>query len=78
MDYNNITESNSAHDNLEKMSTSEILKKINYEDNKVSSAVKKVIPKIKITVEKVVKKIKNGGRLFYIGCLLYTSDAADE
>ena len=67
MDYNNITESNSAHDNLEKMSTSEILKKINYEDNKVSSAVKKVIPKIKITVEKVVKKIKNGGRLFYIG-----------
>ena len=67
MDYNNITESNSAHDNLEKMSTSEILKKINYEDNKVSLAVKKVIPKIKITVEKVVKKIKNGGRLFYIG-----------
>jgi N-acetylmuramic acid 6-phosphate etherase len=67
MDYNNITESNSAHDNLEKMSTSEILKKINYEDNKVSSAVKKVIPKIKATVEKVVKKIKNGGRLFYIG-----------
>ena len=50
MDYTNITESESFYDNLEKMSTSELLQKINNEDKKVSIAVRKVIPKIKETV----------------------------
>ena len=67
MDYTNITESESFYDNLEKMSTSELLQKINNEDKKVSIAVRKVIPKIKETVEIIVKKINEGGRLFYIG-----------
>ena len=55
------------YDNLEKMSTSELLQKINNEDKKVSIAVRKVIPKIKEAVEIIVKKINEGGRLFYIG-----------
>ena len=67
MDFTNITESDSLYDNLEKMSTSKLLQKINNEDKKVSIAVRKVIPKIKETVEIIVKKINEGGRLFYIG-----------
>ena len=44
-----------------------VLDKINFEDQKVSLAVKKVIPNINSLVEAVTKKMKLGGRLFYIG-----------
>ena len=67
MDFKNITEQNSNYDNIEKRSILEILDKINIEDQKVSLAVKKVIPNINSLVEAVTKKMKLGGRLFYIG-----------
>ncbi len=67
MDFKKITEQNSNYDNIEQRSILEILDKINIEDQKVSLAVKKVIPNINSLVEAVTKKMKLGGRLFYIG-----------
>ena len=67
MDFKKITEQNSNYDNIEQSSILEILDKINIEDQKVSLAVKKVIPNINSLVEAVTKKMKLGGRLFYIG-----------
>ena len=61
------TEKESLYANLEKMSTEEILMGINAEDKKVSSVIKKQIPNIEKLVEAIVVKMKQGGRLFYIG-----------
>ena len=67
MDFKKITEQNSNYDNIEQRSILEILDKINIEDQKVSLAVKKVIPNINSLIVAVTKKMKLGGRLFYIG-----------
>lgn len=64
---NKITEQDSKYDLLEKMSVRDLLLNINREDKTVADAVKKVIPKIEKLVNEVVKKMKSGGRLFYIG-----------
>ncbi|GAB5551598.1 MAG: N-acetylmuramic acid 6-phosphate etherase [Saprospiraceae bacterium] len=62
-----ITEQSSNHRHLEQMSTQSLLTKMNEEDQKVSLAVAKVIPVIEKLVNDLVPKMKNGGRLFYIG-----------
>ncbi|SFT74170.1 N-acetylmuramic acid 6-phosphate etherase [Lishizhenia tianjinensis] len=62
-----ITESDSLYNDLEKMSTSELLVNMNKEDQKVALAVEKVIPEISEFVESCAEKMKAGGRLFYIG-----------
>ena len=62
-----ITESDSHYNSLEKMSTDELLLNINKEDNTVPSIIKDSIPKVSILVDTIVSKLKNGGRLFYIG-----------
>ncbi|MGB0934056.1 MAG: N-acetylmuramic acid 6-phosphate etherase [Lishizhenia sp.] len=62
-----ITESDSLYDHLDTMGTSELLKNINREDQKVAVAVEKVIPIIEKFVDALVLKMKKGGRLFYIG-----------
>jgi len=62
-----ITESNSKYEYLEKMPVKELLQNINQEDKTVALAVEKVIPQITIFVEKVIERMKNGGRIFYIG-----------
>ena len=62
-----VTESASAYNDLEKMSVRELLVNINQEDKTVPMAVEKVIPQIEKLVEQVVAKMKDGGRLFYIG-----------
>lgn len=62
-----VTESASQFDNLEKMSTAELLQNINQEDKTVPFAVEKAIPQIEALVEKIVEKMSAGGRLFYIG-----------
>jgi N-acetylmuramic acid 6-phosphate etherase len=64
---NKITESDSHYNALEKMSTEELLKNINKEDNTVPSIIKDSIEKIGILVDKIITKLTNGGRLFYIG-----------
>ncbi|MAN50255.1 MAG: N-acetylmuramic acid 6-phosphate etherase [Flavobacteriales bacterium] len=62
-----ITESDSIYSHLEKMSTDDLLKNINNEDQTVAKSVKKIIPKIEHLVNSIIPKIKKGGRLFYIG-----------
>lgn len=61
------TESSSAYHHLESMSVSEILSNINREDKTVPEAIEKVLPQIEALVKKVVEKMKEGGRLFYLG-----------
>ena len=61
------TELDSHYNNLERMSIAELLDNMNTEDKTVPEAVEKVLPKIEALVEEIVEKLKNGGRLFYIG-----------
>lgn len=62
-----VTESPSLFDNLEQMTVLELLKNINQEDSKVHLAVQKAIPQIQQLVEKIVERMKKGGRVFYLG-----------
>ncbi len=61
------TEQDSLYDNLELKSTIEILSEINQEDKTVAYIIEKTITKIQPLVDIICKKIKQGGRLFYIG-----------
>jgi N-acetylmuramic acid 6-phosphate etherase len=62
-----ITENESNYQDLDKMSTLELLTNINAEDAKVHLAIQKIIPEIEAFVNEAFEKMKNGGRLFYIG-----------
>ncbi|HET8809801.1 MAG TPA: N-acetylmuramic acid 6-phosphate etherase [Flavobacteriaceae bacterium] len=66
-DFIKTTEQTSHYNHLEKMPVNELLKNINIEDQTIPIAVKKVLPEIENLVLEVVKKLKTGGRLFYIG-----------
>ena len=61
------TETDSQYNDIEKMSTLEILNNINNEDQKVAIAVQKSIHSIESLVNAAADKLINGGRLFYIG-----------
>lgn len=61
------TESGSNHQNLERMSTLELLSGINSEDKKVPEAIEKELPQIVKAVDIIADKMSKGGRLFYIG-----------
>ena len=52
---------------IDKVSTIEMLQKINEEDKKVAIAVEKEIPQIANAIDKTVERMQNGGRLIYIG-----------
>lgn len=67
MDFIKITEQPSLYDHLEEKSVAELLTDINREDQKVALAVQKVIPAITRLVERLVPRMQQGGRLFYIG-----------
>ncbi len=67
MDFTKTTEQDSLYNNLEKMSTSELLKNINTEDKTVPLAVEKALPQIESLIEQVVSRLQSGGRLFYLG-----------
>jgi len=64
---NKTTESDSKYNHLEKMEIGELLININKEDKTVPNAIEKVIPAIERIVEIIVAKMKDGGRLFYMG-----------
>jgi N-acetylmuramic acid 6-phosphate etherase len=49
------------------MSISELLININSEDKTVPIVVEKQLPQIELLIKQVVHKLKEGGRLFYIG-----------
>jgi N-acetylmuramic acid 6-phosphate etherase len=62
-----ITESPSLYRHLEHKSTLELLSDINTEDQKVALAVQKSINQIAPLIDAIADKMKDGGRLFYIG-----------
>lgn len=62
-----MTESRSQYENLDAMSTREILEVINREDALVAEAVRAELPHIEQAVEKIVQAFKHGRRLIYIG-----------
>ena len=64
---NRTTEASSNHRHLEKMSVQELLENINNEDKTVPYTIEKIIPQIVPLVSAIVEKMKDGGRLFYIG-----------
>lgn len=67
MDFTKTTEQDSNYNELENMTVNELLANINNEDKTVPLAVQKAIPQIEILILKIVEKLKNEGRLFYIG-----------
>lgn len=67
MAFTKVTEQPSKYRHLEKMSVGEIIKNINNEDAGVAGAVEKALPQIKKLITAVSEKMKDGGRLFYIG-----------
>lgn len=62
-----ITETPSKFGNLEKMSVAELVSNINREDAKVHRAVKKALPQIEELVVRIIDRMKEGGRVFYLG-----------
>lgn len=67
MKFTKTTEQSSKYNHLEKMSVGELLQNINNEDKTVAFSVEKAIPQIEKLVVQIIEKLKNGGRLFYIG-----------
>lgn len=62
-----ITETTSHYDHLEQMSIHDLLVNINKEDKTVPLAVEKAIPQLEALVAQIVRRMREGGRLFYIG-----------
>src|SRR5215475_6691550 len=63
-----ITEQrNAASRNLDRMSALAIVRLMNSEDEKVARAVRRVVPAIARAVDEVVERMKEGGRLIYVG-----------
>lgn len=67
MDFIKITEQDSLYDKLETKGVGELISAIHTEDQKVTKAIKKVLPAIETLIEKVVDQLSHEGRLFYIG-----------
>jgi N-acetylmuramic acid 6-phosphate etherase len=61
------TETESRYQNLEQMSTRQILDSINQEDRTVPEAIAQSLPQIEALVKAVTEKLKADGRLFYMG-----------
>lgn len=63
-----ITESDNPNTSaIDQVSTLDALRLINNEDKLVPVAVEKVLPEIAIAIDKIVERLQNGGRLFYVG-----------
>ena len=60
-------QSNPASRDIDSRSTEEILRIINFEDQKVALSVAAEIPRIAQAVDRIVESIRKAGRLFYIG-----------
>jgi N-acetylmuramic acid 6-phosphate etherase len=67
MKNKNTTESPSKYSDLEKWPVKQLLEIINREDLSVPLAIKGQIPQIEKLVIALTKRIKKGGRLFYLG-----------
>jgi N-acetylmuramic acid 6-phosphate etherase len=58
---------NKDSENLHQLSTLEIIKLMNQEDQKVALVVEEALPQIRDAIDVAVNALQNGGRLFYIG-----------
>jgi N-acetylmuramic acid 6-phosphate etherase len=67
MKYTKTTELSSSYQHLEKMGVKELITHINKEDQSVAFAVEKSLEEIEVLITVVVNKLKEGGRIFYIG-----------
>ncbi len=61
------TESSSPHRHLETWSVEALLRGMQEENRKVAAAVDTALPQIERLVERAVRQLQSGGRLFYIG-----------
>ncbi len=61
------TEAASHYNNLERMSAAELLQAMNAEDKTVPFAVEAALPQIEAFVTAAYERMREGGRLFYIG-----------
>jgi N-acetylmuramic acid 6-phosphate etherase len=63
-----ITETDNPNTSeIDKVSTLDAVRLINNEDKLVATAIEKVLPDIANAVDRIVERLENGGRLFYIG-----------
>ena len=62
-----VTEQPSRYTNISEMSVEEITSIINEEDKLVPQAINAALPQINSLIGKIVSKLSDGGRLFYIG-----------
>ena len=67
MKTKNTTEQSSNFDNLEKMTSLELVTAINSEDQKIATIIKEQLPVLTNLIDAVYQKMNEGGRLFYIG-----------
>jgi len=67
MSPTSITESPSSFEHLDKMSVHDILTGMNQEDMKVPLAVGQAIPQIEALTGRIMERLPNGGRVFYLG-----------
>jgi len=58
---------NSSTENIDQLSTLEMLRRINAEDDKVPQACRAVLPQIASAVDAIAARMQGGGRLVYIG-----------
>lgn len=52
---------------IDQVSTLEAVTLINNEDKLVAMAVERVLPEVAAAIDKIVERLKMGGRLFYVG-----------
>jgi N-acetylmuramic acid 6-phosphate etherase len=52
---------------ISSLPTEEILRLMNEEDARVPAAVRRVLPEVTKAVDRIVERLEQGGRLFYIG-----------
>ncbi|HEX8289685.1 MAG TPA: N-acetylmuramic acid 6-phosphate etherase [Pyrinomonadaceae bacterium] len=53
--------------NIDRVSTLEAVRLINDEDKKVALAIEQILPDIAACIDAVVERLRDGGRLFYVG-----------
>ena len=63
-----VTERPSLYDNLEQKTVMELITAINAEDMKVAPAIREALPALEKLIAAVERQLRNGGRMFYLGC----------
>jgi N-acetylmuramic acid 6-phosphate etherase len=58
---------NEASKKIDRMSSAEVVRLMNREDRKVAAAVEREVPAIAKAVDAIVRSLRGGGRLIYVG-----------